>query len=199
MSLDDDFVRLKEEISKILETKLEGLKKEIVKEIIKEISKIEPQDEVTPLANLKKIFAEAEKQVTKQLALAYQLGDPKKIEEAKKMQEKILVRLDEISKDIRQINEEFETAAEIENPIIPKKWYHRWFPWLLYGKGSVRSERNWIALLFAGVGLGLIFNGISEASSALQSIQGSLILGAIILALLAWLEKRRVFSLLGQE
>ena len=192
----DDYEKLKNEIVAILGTKLNELKKEIVDEITK---KMESQKDMDPYANLSVITQEAMNQVKRELANALQRGNQKEIDNARKKQEDIQKALTKIAQIVEQIKGEEENSIQYENPLYPKKRLHQVFPWVYYRKSHKRSSRNWVALLFAGVGLGLIFTGIGEASLALQSIQGSLIMGTIILALLAWLERKKVFSLLGQE
>lgn len=191
----EDYEKLKNEIAEILDARLNELKKEIADEITE---KMKSQD-VEPYANLSIITQQAMNQVKRELADALQRGNQVAINNARKKQEDIQKTLKNIQKYVEQIKGEEENSVQFENPLYPKKRLYQIFPWLYYRKSHKRSSRNWLALLFAGVGLGLIFTGIGEASLALQSTQGSLIMGTIILALLAWLEKRKVFSLLGQE
>ena len=190
----DDLKGLKDEISEINE-KLDELK-----DSISEIAeKTESQDDVDPYANLSVITQEAMNQVKRELANALQRGKKDEIDDARKKQNDVEKALTKIQEIVEQIKSQEENSIQYENPLYPKSRLHQLFPWIHHSKSHKRSSRNWLSLLLAGVGLGLIFNGISEAASALQSIQGSLIMGTLILALLAWLEKRKVFALLGQE
>ena len=192
----DDYEKLKDEIEQILKAGLNELKNEIVDEIKK---KIESQEKVDPYAKLSIMTQEAMNQVRRELANALERGDYDEIENARNKQNDVEKTLSKIDEMIKQIKGEEENSVQYENPLYPKKRLEQFFPFLSYRKSHQRSSRSWVALLFAGVGLGLIFTGITEASLALQSIQGSLIMGTIILALLAWLERKKVFSLLGQE
>jgi len=97
---------------------------------------------------------------------------------------------------IEKMKQAEEDTAVVRNPI------YRYLPWNL-GRRIImthkRGARNWLGLLITGAGIVLFWRGIWDGSPYFLSIQGSLIVGGVILILMAWLEKRRIFSIFGQE
>jgi hypothetical protein len=191
---------LKKIISKIIKEELDNLKKEIIKDFSDKVESIlESQTQSDPYKKLTKYSQEAMNQVKKDLTNAMEAGNEREIAEAKKKADKIDNMIDEVVHLIEKIKKDEEGRIEFDNPLYPTKRLYRFFPAVLRWKSHERGARNWLGFLVTGTGLIIMSRGIWDASGELLSIQGSIIIGAIMVALMAWLERKKIFEVFGQE
>jgi len=180
-------------------------------EVIKEIRKVvkeeiksyfEEPPEPNPYRTLEKWNKDAVEKIKKDFTDA--LGKKKRsVNFQNKLRAKsynIDKMVDEVIGLIEEIREEErKKGTNLDNPLTESKIF-RYLPWLKnFTKRADRKSNNWLGLLFVGIGLTFIARGFWDASEEMFSIQGSIITGAFTLSLLAWMERRRIFSLFGQE
>lgn len=186
-------------MTKVDDKKEFRLTKDDIKKIIEEtIEEFEAQKETESEKTIVLEDAEIDKSLDLwERKLEQALKREKKYEE---YGDKLKEAKQEIKADImiatKKMKEAEEDTAVITNPL------YRYLPWNLGRriiKTHKRGARNWLGLLITGVGIVLFWRGIWDGSPYFLSIQGSLIVGGVILILMAWLEKRRIFSLFGQE
>lgn len=185
---------------KITKEELDALKKEIIDELSKKIDSIlDSRDESDPYNKLEKYSREAMTFVEDELTRALKTGDPKKINKIKKKADKIDKMVDEIVQVIEKIKKEDHSNIEFENPLYPATWPGRSTPAIFRWKNYNRGARNWLGFLVTGIGLIILSRGIWDGAAELFSIQGSIIVGGIMMALMAWLERRKLFDVFAGE
>lgn len=198
MTIDEE---LKKEITKIQE-QIDKFKKEIIDRLDKIESISESEDDengVDPYKKLTKYSYEALNQVKKDLTKALEADNKFEIKEANKKTAEITKMVNDVIKMIEKIKKQNEERIEINNPLYPPKKLGRYFPAVLRPKLHSRGATNWLGFLLTGVGVLIFSRGIWDASETLFSIQGSLIIGATIIGLMAWLERKKIFAVFGQE
>lgn len=156
-------------------------------------------DNVDPYKKLTKYSYDALNQVKKDLIKALETGNRFDIAAANKKTVEIAKMVNDVIRMIERIKKQDEGKVEINNPIYPAKKLWRYFPATLRLNLHSRGATNWLGFLITGVGVLIFSRGIWDATSELFSIQGSLIIGAVIIVLMAWLERKKVFAVFGQE
>lgn len=190
----------KDEISTIMQEKLDKLKEEIIEELSEKIESIlASQDEPDPYKKLEAYSREAMIYVEDELARALKSGNKKEIAKIKKKADKIDKMVDEMVKVIEKIKKDDHSNIEFENPLYPAKWPGRSTPAIFRWKNYNRGARNWLGFLVTGVGLIILGRGIWDASAELFTIQGSIVIGAIMMGLMAWLERRKLFDVFAGD
>lgn len=202
MTIDEE---LKKEITKIQE-QIDKFKKEISDRLdkIESISESEDDengvdDDVDPYKKLTKYSYEALNQVKKDLVKAVGANKEFDKNEANKKTAEITKMVNDVIKQIEKIKKQNEERIEINNPLYPTKKLGRYFPAALRVWLHSRGATNWLGFLLTGVGVLIFSRGIWDASAELFSIQGSLIIGATIIVLMAWLERKKIFAVFGQD
>jgi len=195
MTIDEE---LKKEITKMQE-QIDKFKKEIIDRLDKIESISESEDDVEPYKKLAKYSNEALNQVKKDLMKALEAGNEFDKNEANKKTAEITKMVNDVIKKIEKIKKQNEERIEINNPLYPPKKLWRYFPATLRPNLHSRGATNWLGFLLTGVGVLIFSRGIWDASAELFSIQGSLIIGATIIILMAWLERKKIFAVFGQE
>ena len=213
MTTDED---LKNEILKIHE-QIDTLKKEIIVRLerIESTSKSKSATEddaetednaeddaevaIDPYKKLTKYSYEALNQVKKDLVRALERGSKFDINEANNKTAKITETVNDVIKIIENTKKRDEERIEINNPLYPNKKLWRYLPAALRLKLHSRGTTKWLGFLLTGVGVIIFSRGIWDASEALFSIQGSLIIGATIIILMAWLERKKIFAAFGES
>lgn len=192
-----------ENIRKVLKEELLEIINEELREIIKQELKIALGKE--PIQNPYEILQEWNKKAAEEikidLARMIEKNDAGKVElKFKKESERLNKKIDEIIGKVEDLREEErKKGLNLANPLNESKIFS-YLPWLKnFTKRATRESNNWLGLLFAGVGVTFIGRGVWDASEELFSIQGSIIIGSFILGLVAWLERRKIFALFGQE
>ena len=148
-----------------------------------------------PYDKLTEWSEDAMTRIKKDIAKAIEEDDDKMEKNARKKAREIDKMIDNVVGLIEHIKEEDSKEKEFTNPLYPK----RKIPIIDRFRGQGRGTRNWLGLLLTGIGLTILGSGVWGASEEFFSIQGSIVIGLIILLLTAWLERRRVFALFGQE
>jgi hypothetical protein len=207
LTSEEDIVkRLRSEIKneiKKSQDEIKGVVKRSQDEIIEKLSeKIKPilQDyEIAPpYETLTKWSGDAINQIKKDIAKAIQENNPKQEEIAKRKAKKIDKMVDEVINLTEKIRNDEIKNKEFLNPLYPNKRILK-IPIIARLRGHGRGTRNWLGLLLTGTGLGILGSGVWGATEIFFSVQGSIVIGLIILLLTAWLARRKVFALFGQE
>lgn len=193
---------LEEEIKKLHELINEN--NEIFKNILKENNEILTKEFVKkfidineqrisedPYEKLTKWSQDAMNQIKKNIAESIENNNSKQEKRSQKQADNVDKLLNKVVGLIEKIKKD-DVQIHDDNPFYPTTK-----PFSLIKK--YRSARNSISLLMAGIGLVVLSSGIWESAGELMSIQGRLIIGTIMVAMTAWLERRKVFALFGQE
>jgi hypothetical protein len=204
----DNIEKLREEISTLIKEEIKKSQKEIKEKLDIIVEKFNPlleEYEVTPpYEKLADWSQGAINQIKKDIAIAIEESDDKKEKKARKKAQQIDKMINEVIRLTEKIREEESQEKQFSNPLYPKPTIAK-IPLIgkipISGKfrGHGRGTINWLGLLLTGMGLGILGSGVWSATEHLFSIQGSIIIGLIIILLTAWLARRKVFALFGQE
>jgi len=157
------------------------------------------KDDVDPYKKLAKYSYEALNQVKKDKVRAMQLGRNKSdIKDADTKTSEIIKMVSDVIKNIEKIKKQDEERIEINNPLYLRKKLLRYLPGTLRLNLHARGATKWAGFLLTGVGVIILSRGIWDASETLFSIQGSIIIGAAIIILMAWLERKKIFAVFGE-
>ena len=189
--LDNDTVN---QIKEIMKEEINKAKLEILEEIRTDEHKKDPYKK------LEEWNKDAMERIKKELTESVEKGDTRQQKRLEKNAEKMDIMVNKLIGLVEKIKEAEKREDDSSNPLYQSKgnWWVLKLNRLIKRKHD-RSTRNWLGLLFTGLGLLIISSGIWNASEEIFSIQGSILLGAIILGLMAWLERRKVFAVFGQE
>jgi len=191
----DEIVSLRNQIQidkDLFKTILEQNNKNLVESILNEINSLyEKQTFPDPYEKLTRWSHDALSQIKKDISESIENNDVKReiksqtqADNVDKLLNKVVGLIEKIKKD--------DLLIQNDNPFYP--------PTKTFSlRRKYRGARNSLSLLMAGIGLVVLSSGIWEATGELLSIQGRIILGTIMIAMTAWLERRKVFALFGQE
>jgi len=179
-----------ESIKQLLKQNNELLLKDILKKLMAVNEKNQIED---PYDTLTKWSRDAITQIKRDVSNSIQDNDKSKEKKAQKQADDVDKLLNKVVGLLEKIKQD-DLLIKNDNPFYPPSKLLSW-SW----RKKQRSARNSISLLMAGIGLIVLSSGVWEASGDILSIQGRLIIGAIMIAMTAWLERRKVFALFGQE
>lgn len=187
--------------------KISNLQKQIVelkKEIFERLENIESisesdelddtENNVEPYKRLRKYSYEAMNQIKKELTKALEKGNKNEINQAAEKAKEIIKITEDVIKQIEKIKEQDEKRIEVDNPLYPPKKLLGYLPATFRPKLHSRGATKWLGFLLTGVGVVIFSRGVWEGAGEVFSIQGSLIIGAAIIILMAWLERKKIFS-----
>lgn len=161
-------------------------------EILKQIQSSNKRSQLNdPYEKLTKWSHDAINQIKKDISDSIQSNDSKKEKKSQKQADNVDKLLNKVVGLIEEIKRD-DMLIKNDNPFYP--------PTKIFSlRRKQRSARNSLSLLMAGTGLLILSSGVWDAAGDFLSIQGRLIIGTIIVAMTAWLERRKVFALFGQE
>jgi len=177
-----------ESIKHLLKQNNEILLKGILKKLMEVNKKTQTED---PYDTLTKWSHDAITQIKKDVSNSIQDDKSSNEKKAQKQSDNVDKLLNKVVGLMEKIKKD-DQDLKYENPFYPPSKVFSW-------SKKKRSARNSLSLFMAGVGLIVLSSGIWEASGDILSIQGRIIIGAIMIAMTAWLERRKVFALFGQE
>ncbi|QLH02677.1 hypothetical protein C5F47_03425 [Nitrosopumilus cobalaminigenes] len=177
-----------ESIKKIVESNNALLTKDLLAKLESLNNKkktYDPYDQLTEWSH------NAINQIKKDISESIENNDAKKEKKAQRQADNVDKLLNKVVGLIEKIKKD-DLLIEKDNPFYPpSKTFSL--------RRKYRGARNSLSLLMAGIGLIVLSSGVWEASGELLSIQGRLILGILMVSMTAWLERRKVFALFGQE
>ena len=156
------------------------------------------KDDVDPYKKLAKYSYEALNQVKRDLTNALEKGNELDINEADDKTKAIIKMVDDVIKSLIKIKKQDEKRIAISNPLYPYKKLLHFLPGTLRLNLHSRGAIKWVGFLLTGVGVVIFSRGIWDAADTIFSIQGSLIIGAAIIILMAWLERKKLFAVFGE-
>jgi len=195
-TLSKDIIDRLEQIESI--SKSEGAEDESKEDNVEENDEDEIDYNIDPYGKLTKYSYEAINQIKKDMINALTKGSKSSIEEANERAHQITKMVNDVIKIIEKMKKQDEERIEINNPLYPHKKILGKIPGTLRLNLHSRGATKWLGFLLTGVGVLIFSRGIWDATETLFSIQGSLIIGAAIIILMAWLERKKIFAVFGE-
>ncbi|RJQ23089.1 hypothetical protein C4565_11040 [Candidatus Parcubacteria bacterium] len=199
-ALSEDIINRLERIEAISKSEddEDNSKEEDEAEDIEENDEDEIDYNIDPYGKLTKYSYEAINQIKKDMINALAKGSKSSMEEANERARQITKMVNDVIKIIEKMKKRDEERIEITNPLYPHKKILGKIPGTLRLNLHSRGATKWLGFLLTGVGVLIFSRGIWDATEVLFSIQGSLIIGAAIIILMAWLERKKIFAVFGE-